>query len=748
MRNRGIVWTKFGLAFLMLVAAFPAARSESVIAQASDPSTLPLLSSASLQYLGGFRVPANSANGDTYAAGGFAVAFNPVGNSLFVSSYYGNVAEISIPVPAISSDPEALPIASFLQPFADPTEGRVNEATFGYGGGISSLLVYNNRLYGTAQIYYDSNNEQRVSHYSRSLRLDERSFSGWASVWRADKTGYVSGFMAAIPSAWQAKLGGQVATGQCCIPIVSRTSFGPSAFAFDPNALAGGTTASASPLLYYDGAHQTLGEYTNMTTANPTYNQSIEIHGFVMVEGTRTALYIGRNGTGVPCYGNGTSNQSLVGTYGPDGAMWCYDLDQFGKGTHAWPYRYQVWAYDLNEFAAVKAGTKQPWEVVPYGVWPLNLPTPGNEVRLGGASYDRATQTLYISQRLADIGGQSYRPIIHAFHLDAATPEATPNPPAATVNSVAMASDKTAPQAAGTAITFTAQPAGGVAPYQYKWLISDGVTSTVAANWTTANRFTWTPAAANPNYRVSVWVRSAGNTVDAFEASTSLPFAVAAQSLAAASTTSVSLVANRPSPQPAFTAITWSATPVGGAAPHQYKWLVSDGTVTTVAANWSTTNSFTWTPSTANANYRVTVWVRSAGAAGDQAEASANSPFAITAATTAPPQTTTAPKPSSRVSHVTLSSSKPSPLSAGTTAIITAQAFGGTAPYQYQWSVFDGKVWKVTARWSAANTFSWTPTTSDPKYQVSVWARSAGSTNERGEATISMPFVVNNGNGK
>ena len=47
--------------------------------------------------------------------------------------------------------------------------------------------------------------------------------------------------------------------------------------------------------------------------------------GMAMIAGTRTVLYFGRNGIGANCYGNGTSDQSLDGTIGPDGAHWCYD---------------------------------------------------------------------------------------------------------------------------------------------------------------------------------------------------------------------------------------------------------------------------------------------------------------------------------------------------------------------------------------------------------------------------------------
>jgi len=118
--------------------------------------------------------------------------------------------------------------------------------------------------------------------------------------------------------------------------------------------------------------------------------------------------------------------EDLVGSYGTDGAMWCYDPTNSDKGQHGYPYRYQAWAYDLNDFAAVKAGTKQPWEVVPYAVWPLDFPTPEATVRLGGVAYDAQRQLLYISQTGADPDGYAYRPVIHVFRVNA-SPSAVRN---------------------------------------------------------------------------------------------------------------------------------------------------------------------------------------------------------------------------------------------------------------------------------------------------------------------------------
>jgi hypothetical protein len=48
--------------------------------------------------------------------------------------------------------------------------------------------------------------------------------------------------------------------------------------------------------------------------------------------------------------------------------------------------------------------------------------------------------------------------------------------------------------------------------------------------WSTSPSFTWTPTAAGSGYQIGAWVRSAGNTVDALEASRSVGFSIGATS--------------------------------------------------------------------------------------------------------------------------------------------------------------------------------------------------------------------------
>jgi hypothetical protein len=505
-----------------------------------DPATLPRLERGHLGYLGGFRLPKQTVNGDSYSFGGRTLAFNGPSNSLYIGTRSNRVAEVTIPNPVNSADVNALPFASFLQPFADVTEGHLPEVGAD-GVSLAGLIVSNNRLIATASIYYDALNAQKVSHFSHSLQLNELSFSGWSRLWDAGKTGFVSGFMAMVPSEWQPLLGGPAVTGQCCIPIVTRTSWGPAAFAFNP-AQIGQAATSATPLLYYNDVHPNLGRWD--APSSDVYGASTQMGGMAIIEGTRTALYVGRNGMGPNCYGSGTATASLAGTIAPDGELYCYDPTSNDKGTHGYPYRYQLWAYDLNDFAAVKAGTKLPWDVMPYAVWPLELPILEMTVRVGGVGYDAQRQILYISQLSADRDGYEYRPVIHALQIDLArdpnvpfaptpapTPTPAPAPPpaapvSAPVSAVSLVANKTAPQAAGVPVTFTATPTGGVGPHQYKFLVYNGSAWAPVRDWTTSSQFVWTPAAANKEYFVGVWARSAGKTADAAEETSSIPFAI------------------------------------------------------------------------------------------------------------------------------------------------------------------------------------------------------------------------------
>jgi hypothetical protein len=165
------------------------------------------------------------------------------------------------------------------------------------------------------------------------------------------------------------------------------------------------------------------------------------------------------------------------------------------KGPHAFPYSSQIWAYDLNDLAAVKAGQKQPWEVVPYGVWPISLPTPELQALIGGVGYDAARQTLYLSQLRADPDNYSYRAVIHSLKIKVPGTSATTS--GGTTGTVTIGGTTTG---TGTTTTTTPAPAQLAAPAAGSTLSGSNVD------------FQWSAGTSVSEYRLDV-----GTAVGAFD---------------------------------------------------------------------------------------------------------------------------------------------------------------------------------------------------------------------------------------
>ncbi len=423
-----------GSAHTYRIAARDAAGNVSALCAtvtgATDAAENPRLVRAShLTYLGAFRFPGDAYN--DYAYGGTSIGFNPANNSLFARGHdwYQLVGEISIPTPVITADFAALPVATVLQNQTDITEGHLNEV--GADGAsvsgckVGGLLVHDGRLLGTSYAYYDAGGNARRSHFTSGLDLAQTGdFRGMYRVGTRNP-GFVAGHMAHIPPEWQAPLGGPVLTGLDGVPIVSRTSYGPTISVFDPAQLGVVDPVPATLLFGYTYEHATLGTWGNSTEYNPQFNQAAGSSGVVFPFGSDSVLFFGSAGVGIPCYGQGTSDPALdrtpvPGTNGQ--VLYVYDPASGGKGCHAYPYVAYVWAYRAADLARVAAGQLQFWQVVPYATWELSLPFgPDGQDSVGGAAYDPATNRIFVSQYNA-VGAS---PIIHVYRVDLPT---TPPP--------------------------------------------------------------------------------------------------------------------------------------------------------------------------------------------------------------------------------------------------------------------------------------------------------------------------------
>lgn len=376
----------------------------SVVAVDSPASPLePLIGPGDLEYLGAFRVPLQNQGTDSFNWGGTALGFNPGRNSILLAghAHHQKSGEISIPEPVIGQTVSSLPVAGVIQGLADATGGQ--RSSVGADARIGGHLVFNGRLIVSAWVYYDAVGAQSTSHFVRSLDLsDTRQVSAPLRLATRAVPRATAGYMGEIPPGWRTRLGGPAFTGSGGVPIATATSNGPSFVVFNPDDLGTRNPVSAHTLLNYPFPTTLPRLYGKREDEqNAHYTLATEIRGAAFPRGTRSVLFFGRHGIGPYCYGSGAE---------------CNDPVDGNKGTHAYPYRYQIWAYDALDLERVKKAELAPHQVRPYDIWTFALPFEDGTGRhsLNGVAYDPAAGRIYVAQ-----GGKDgdNAPLIHAFRV-------------------------------------------------------------------------------------------------------------------------------------------------------------------------------------------------------------------------------------------------------------------------------------------------------------------------------------------
>lgn len=434
-------------------------RPATVEAQGTLPTRL--IQAGDFTYVGRFELPdaRDGAGNDGFDYSNGVLAFNAANNSLFVVGHDWGQQVAEIDIPAVGD------VANLRQPFADALDGRLSAINPSDPNSkkIGGLHVMGDRLIVSGYSYYDGSATAKASHFVRSVNLRERSVQGPFRV-GALNPGFYAGYFAPIPVAWRSALGGSLLNGQCCLAVVSRTSYGPSVSVVDSTELLAARNPSRAEMLVgYPDGQQPLAAWDS---TGLLYNGTTSIRGVLLPEGSSSVLFFGRHGVGKFCYGDP----------GP-----CGDPEDQGKGTHAYPYEPRVWAYNVADLAAVRAGRKQPWDVKPYATWRL----PGlSGANIGGVALGPASGRIYVSENHA-IGSKM---AIHVFTLretvadagnpagctfrfflgaDAVVPGSTVSLPATSAE-VALSAYPSSPSCeweASTASTWVSvKPASGVGP--------------------------------------------------------------------------------------------------------------------------------------------------------------------------------------------------------------------------------------------------------------------------------------------
>lgn len=411
--------------------SIPAPTAEAVL----PPAALPPLDPTRLIYRGAFLYP----EGDEWAYSGQALAYYPAGDpagpddgypgSLYAAGHKESdlVGEITIPAPVLSHSIDALPRASVLQPLTDITGGWKDNCTYAEGclyrdvDGLEYLPVIDKIVWNLRDWYNTAGYDQD------SLGWSSLDLTGAQGVWHIGArpsagdlfhNARTCNYLFQAPQGFADRyLGGRwLIVGNHREAGALGGAQGPTLYALAPwqdgAPPPDGKNLDALALLYYPEVYQcvwqTEGEINEHpapgTCHFPGYRAADDWGGGAWVESSAGAaiLIFGRVGLGDNCYGPAERCRG--------------DPCSPSSGYHAYPYEPQILFYDPAALAEVAAGTREPWEVLPYAVYrPMDEALDQECALLGAAAHDRKRGLLYVAEQEVGPWGET---VVHVWQVE------------------------------------------------------------------------------------------------------------------------------------------------------------------------------------------------------------------------------------------------------------------------------------------------------------------------------------------
>ncbi len=398
----------------VLLQLFAVGNSRAI--DAGAPTALPLLQIPDLDYIGAFRLPATTfgASNLNFAEG--PLEYRAASHSIFIvgHDHQQAIAEFGVPALVDSEVLASLNMADApLQIFATVLDRTPdgNPQNLNQIGGLEIIVgPDSDALLVNAYEYYDA----PADNTHTSLLVHDANKFATATVqgfYRfAGGAGHTSGWISPIPPEWQAALGGTHLTGHSSgIPIISRSSVGPSAFAFNPQDMLAmpdpSIPVATIGLLDFSLAAPLHEDLRNDSGSNALWTHLSRVtYGFI-APGSSTYVTIGHSGghaSGV-CYKCVQHNGNRCGGYCAP------DPDDY--------YHY-YWLWNVNDLLAVRNGQMSPAAVRPYDDGVLELPFA--TAKTGGGTFDPTMQRLYLRVLRADTEQGQYAnpPVVLAFALN------------------------------------------------------------------------------------------------------------------------------------------------------------------------------------------------------------------------------------------------------------------------------------------------------------------------------------------
>ena len=263
----------------------------------------------------------------------------------------------------------------------------------------------------------------------------------------------------------------------------------------------------------------------------------------------------------------------------------------------------------------------------------------------------------------------------------------------------------------------------GCASPQFVFYLFNGMSCTLAQDWTSTATFSWNTTGLAPgSYTVEAQARS--GTSGTWQAYSDVPYTLGAPAPCSA----VFVSASPSAPQAPGTTVEFTASAMGCTSPQLRFWVKPDGGTWSLAQDWSSSATFNWnTTGLALGGYTVEADARSGTSGSWQAYGQISYTLTAVGACTG----------------VSLSPSPSSPQAVGTTILWTASATGCSSP-QYLFYVRANGVWGIVQDWSTTATYGWsTGTLSAGDYLVEVDARNGGT--GTWQAYIDVPYTLTSG---
>jgi len=391
-----------------------------------------------LTWAGSFRLQRVTTEDDSITQLGYSgryagMSLSTDGQRLFITSGANQkIAEYQIPALVQSSTVSSLNTASIVQPFTYPfgaytmsdlmnkasAPGPVDYEITGMKAVGSDLLI-------TGFYFYDTGAYQQYQVVKRPSTLSSSTPVISSQIGTIDNTRYWVGGIEEIPSAFRTTYSlPSHSIGRFGGSIDSSLSLGPAYAAFNPASMTdkgvvAATKMAAYPYVELVATTQSLSSqfgYKSVNYGYPSYpypiannsqnkwytsGHSVQV-GAAWIQSKPVVLSIGYIGIGSPWYdaGNGMNTD-------PNFPAFAMEDTWMNHGNHCAPYIQYVWAYTEAELALVLTGAKQPWEALPYDVWPL--PTtpykqqPGEYPWIGGVAHDPVNRKIYVAQPKKDV---------------------------------------------------------------------------------------------------------------------------------------------------------------------------------------------------------------------------------------------------------------------------------------------------------------------------------------------------------